>query len=67
MNQRAVGWNLQVGQDVVAALQRGIERRGHKMRIAALVTLFFNYLLTYQTFHGVLVSKAILITSFRTF
>ncbi|XP_024360110.1 hexokinase-1 isoform X2 [Physcomitrium patens] len=29
--------NDAVGEDVVAALQRGIERRGYKMRIAALV------------------------------
>ena len=28
---------LQIGKDVVAALQGCIERKGHKMRIAALV------------------------------
>lgn len=42
MNQRAVCLNFQVGQDVVAALQEAIERKGHKMRIAALVTSFIG-------------------------
>jgi len=52
-NEEVFRSSLQVGQDVVSALQGSIERLGHKMRIAALVIPFFSNLFRSYFTHAV--------------